>query len=191
MAESVCKTLRDNKELIGFFDLLGGGIFNRGIYRTLDYGEIDIFYERLCVSYPNYRERVCPFAFDWLNRMYCVDSERRAADHPLLLLFSLMSDEVLKIPFTLEDFHEKYLVESSCELFELGVFESFLAVNNLQMLPRDKCASLRVPLFLGEKFETENLEVKDVEFDWHVNSELLRETRALPEGTVIDRVQLT
>lgn len=182
--------LQGDLGLANFMHKFSGNSFNRGLYRVLNSAELRTCANRVNAIFPEYEGRICPIAFDWLNRVYCADFERTENANPLLLLFSHFADEVLQIPACIQDFHDEILTATGDQVLEAGLFNSFLDDQHRTSLSRNECAAMVVPLFMGGPFRIENMTVGDVQLDWDFTSQLLTESRSLPAGTPISNVLL-
>lgn len=180
--------LRGDPALMAFLAAWPGVSFNRGVYRSLAPGDIAACLARVAAAWPAYAEQVCPFAYDWLNRLYCVDFGAVADGAPALVMFSHLNDEVIAIPMRLEDFHNTALVEHYDEALEAPLFGRFLAATGTRRLERHACAGMGIPLFLGGEYDVANMELADIDVDWHVTAQLLRQTRELEPGAAIGAV---
>jgi hypothetical protein len=163
--------------------------FENGIYRLHDAGTGPRAEARVAESFPRFSSRACPFGYDWLGREFAVDSGRREGGEPLVLLFEPGTGEALEIPFSFAAFHEK--LDELREAALAGSFFASWAQANPGLLPLDvtRCVGYKVPLFLGGKDTTENLEVIDLEVYWSISGQLRAGTQALPPGTSIGQVR--
>lgn len=182
--------LRGDAALIAFLGTWPGVSFNRGVYRSLAAGEIAAYIARVAAAWPAYAERICPFGYDWLNRIYCVDFGAVADGAPALVMFSHLNGLVVDIPMRLEDFHNTALVAHYDEALEVPLFGRFLAASGKRCLERQACAGMGVPLFLGGEYGVDNMQLTDVEVDWHITTQLLCQTRELEPGAVVSRVSV-
>lgn len=182
--------LRGDAALIAFLGTWPGVSFNRGVYRSLAPAEIAAYAARVAAAWPAYAQRICPFAYDWLNRIYCVDFDAVADGAPTLVMFSHLNDLVVDIPMNLEEFHNTALVAHYDSALEAPLFGRFLAATGKRRLERQACAGMALPLFMGGEYEVDNMKPTDVEVDWHVTAQLLCQARALQPGAVIGRVSV-
>lgn len=180
--------LKGDADLTHFMDEFSGASYNSGLYRVLDLKEVPEFVARITSVFPGYEARIFPFAYDWLNRVYCLDVGRAEGSQPILLLFSHLTDEVLSIPSDILNFHDEILIDKFDEVLESRLFDSFLQVQQKHFISRKECAGMVVPLFLGGSYSAENMTIVDIEVDWQINGLLLNQTRSLRAGTQIKGV---
>lgn len=183
--------LQDDGGLTSFLKEFGGASFNRGLYRVLDIADILPCSLRITTAFPDYEGRICPFAYDWLNRVYCVDVSQIADAQSMLHLFSHITDEVFQLPFEVVHFHNEVLTDRECQVLDSDMFDNFLAAHRKKAISCSECVGMVVPLFLGGTYCIENMEIIDREVDWEITTQLLNQTRALEPGTVVNSVSLT
>lgn len=181
--------LNSEPNLAAFFRELGGISFGRGLYRTLKIAEIEAYIERTVLAFPDYRGRIFPFGYDWLNRVYCLDIGN--GDVPKsCLLFSHLSDEVLRIPAGIVEFHNDIIINDGNEIFDADMFDNFLIREERNMLGRSECAGIIVPLFLGGEYSISNMDLFDTSIDWETMAQILVQTRASRINEKIQSVSL-
>lgn len=161
--------------------------FENGIYRLINEDKVGEWMQKLSSSFPMYQDKITPFAYDWLNRVYCVQADLEfGASHCLLV--SQITDEVLKIPFSLETFHNEVLLTNLKEILEPDLFSEFLQNSQRSSLGITECASFDTPLFLGGDYSAQNMRVADINVDWEITAQLLAQTRNLKDGATISSV---
>jgi len=188
--DAALAAMRGDAALMAFLGSWPGVSFNRGVYRSLAPGEIAAYVARVAAAWPAYAQRICPFAYDWLNRLYCVDFDAVADGAPTLVMFSHLNDLVVDIPMSLEEFHNTALVAHYDAALEAPLFSRFLAASGKRRLERQACAGMEIPLFLGGGYEVDNMVLIDGEVDWHITARMLCQTRTLEPGTVIGEVSV-
>lgn len=172
------------------FDLFGGASFNKGIYRVVRAEDVASWVRHIREAFPDFSDRAAPFGYDWLGRLFCVDVSRALNLDPQILLFSNFSNEVLKIPAGIPDFHDAVLVEQQEAALEMAMFSSFLAASQLSRLHVSQCAEVVIPLYLGGTYSIENLRIADVTTNWDIAAQLLVQSRAVDDGARIEKVSL-
>lgn len=160
--------------------------FENGLYRIIEEANAEGWKKKIYSAYPVYSDRLIPFAYDWLNRIYCLD-----VDSNQCLLVSHITDEVLKIPFGIVHFHNKVLLDNIDEILEPKKLSELLLQSQRSMLRLDECASFEVPLFLGGNYSVQNMKVMDLDVDWEITLQLLSQTRGVKAGTAISAVLKT
>lgn len=166
---------------------VSGLSFEKGLYRIIEENNVEEWKKKLYSAYPAYQDRSIPFAYDWLNRMYCMELDSTGISSQCLLV-SHITDEVLRIPFGVAQFHNEVLLENIDDILEPKRFSEFLLQTQRSMLRLDECASLDVPLFLGGDYSVQNMKVLDVDVDWEITLQMLSRTRGLKAGTAISSV---
>lgn len=142
---------------------LGGKTFNGGFYRVLKGDEIAAAASMLARAFPKLPGRFVPFGYDWLGRYFALNIQWKSAqDGGQLGLFDLGSAEVLDIPTTVVDFHNNELVEYGEDEEDSELYQGWKSQNPSE-IPRDECASYKVPIFMGGKEEVDNLELCDLD----------------------------
>lgn len=175
-------------ELRSFFDILGGGSFQGGLYRTVHPMNSSEWNERICLAYPEFKGRITCFGFDWIGSTFALDSERQEGGRPGVVMFEPGTGEALEIPSNLITFHEAGLREFGEAALAISFYEKWRASGGAAPT-YDQCVGYRKPLFLGGADEVENLEISDIDVYWHIVGQLIRKTRGLPSGTPV-RVNL-
>lgn len=170
------------------FFQFSGASFDSGIYRIFNIEEVEVWSDLIVGTFPSYKGQVLPFAFDWLNRVYCVDFDRVENSQPLVLLFSHLTDEVLEIPANLVDFHNEVLVKSKVDVLEPEFFKEVLRQNKIQQLNFSDCIEMKLPLFLGGQYLPINMGIRDRVVDWDINRQLLLKARSIDDGVSINSV---
>jgi hypothetical protein len=109
-------------------------------------------------AFPDFSRRSKGFAYDWLGRIFAIDSIRTEGGLHSVLLFDPGAGEVLEIHSNLVSFHENELVDYSEESLAAGFYERWLAKGGLAP-KQNQCIGYKRPLFLGGKDTAENLEI--------------------------------
>jgi hypothetical protein len=185
----ITTALEDTPGYEGFMREYAGATFNDGVYRvhTLE-GRIQ-WTDRIIEVFPEYKDQISTFGFDWMGRQFALDAGRRERDQPLVLLFDPGFGEVLQIPGTFLDFHDQVLITASDAAFLDHLFEGWLRAGNRPPGPTE-CVGYKVPLFLGGVDRPENFELSDMEVYWSFSGQIRAQTRNLPEGTPIGKLTI-
>ena len=157
-----------------FFDSLGGRSFNGGLYRTVHPAEMNLWVERLQFAYPTFTPPAVCFGYDWLGRVFTLDSSRQEDGRDAVAMFDLGSGEAFEIPANLITFHDSEIIRSIEPLLAINLYEAWHASGGAAPA-YDKCIGLRVPLFLGGDEEVGNLEACDLDVYWSIFGQALRQ----------------
>src|SRR2546429_4537168 len=91
----------------------GGATFANGLYRLLRPEVLLHWNEIVSAAFPEYRQRLFCFGYDWLGRQFALDSGRRENGEPLMLMLEPGTGQALEIPANFEQFHDVELVDYS------------------------------------------------------------------------------
>ncbi|RAA10901.1 T6SS immunity protein Tdi1 domain-containing protein [Ralstonia pseudosolanacearum] len=175
----------DVVELSDFLGRFGGMSFNNGLYRTLEVSNVRAWNAAITSAYPDFNGRINCFSFDWLGRIFALDSQRLVNNRPSVVMFEPGTGEALEIPCNLESFHEDELINYG----DAALAEDFY----LQWLNTGgdhpsyaQCVGYKRPLFLGGTDAIDNLELTDLDVYWTISAQLISKLRGLPPGTRVD-----
>jgi hypothetical protein len=164
----------------------GGCSFDKALYRVMTPSSTSEWNKTIEYAFPDFYGRVQCFGFDWLGRIFALDSGRLEEGYSGVVMFEPGTGQVLEIPCNIVTFHNQELVEYS---------EEALAVSfRFQWLVRgaapsyEECIGYRTPLFLGGKDVVDNLEISNLDVYWTLTAQLIRKARGLPLGTVLGKV---
>jgi hypothetical protein len=177
----------------GLDDLIAhyaGASFNGGIYRLHDVNGIKRWNATVGEAFPQFRNRVSCFGWDWLGRQFALDAARRKGGEHLVLLLDPGAGEALEIPATFRSFHNQEIVDYSDAALASVLFKQWRAANDCALGAKE-CVGYRIPLFLGGKDSLENLEVIDGEVYWTICGQLKNQARTLPQGATIKSVTIS
>ncbi len=166
---------------------VGGASFNSGMYRVINGNQISKISKLILSVFPEYKEKIVPFAYDWLGRVFVINI---VSEEPLLLLMEPGAGEVMQIPVNLEDFHNVELVEYKEDALALNFFLEWRDTENI-VLTEEKCIGYKVPLFLNGDDEISNLEIINLEVYLDLCGQLRSHTINLPEGKTISEIEIS
>lgn len=135
-----------------------------------------------CEAFPQFKDRIECFAFDWLGRMFALDSKRSVNGEPGVLMLEPGTGQALEIPATFLSFHCEELIEYADAALAKTAYEQWRKENPAP-LAHTECAGYKVPLFLGGEDTVSNMERVDMEVYWELCTQLLKQTRSLPDGS--------
>ena len=139
-------------------------------------------------AFSEFRGRTSCFAYDWLGRIFALDSARSAAGRTALLMLEPGTGAALEIPCNLSTFHEGELIDYREAVLADSFYANWLAAGGTIPDPHH-CVGYKVPLYLGGKDLLENLELSDLDVYWHLSAQLISKAKGLPLGTRV-RVKL-
>ncbi len=167
-----------------------GGAYEHGLYRIHSVANMTRWTEAVEEAFPDFRQRIFCFAFDWLGRMFAVDFARKANGQYLVLMLEPGTGQALEIPVTFMGFHNQELVQYQDEALAVEFYKT--CQNSGGKHPAfDQCIGYKNPLFLGGSDTVENLERTDLEVYWSITGQLLSKVRGLADGTRVGNVQIS
>lgn len=166
------------------FTQFGGGSFGSGLYRVMS-AETAASWEALVSSaFPSFAGNIACFGFDWLGRIFALDSKRSELGLPGVVMLEPGTGQALEIPCNVHNFHENELIDYREEALAASFYAKWISVGGV-VPTLSECIGYKKPLFLGGKDVIENLERSDMEVYWSIASQLIAKTRGLPAGTRI------
>jgi hypothetical protein len=166
-----------------------GATVGEGILRIHDAESGHLGRSQIAGMFPTFSDRITPFAYDWLGRQFAVDAARIQNDEQLILMFEPGTGQALEIPFGLAGFLNIALVDMTDAVVASVFFEEWKSMSRRETsLARTDCVGYRVPLFLGGRDDTSNLEVVDLDVYWTLTAQLYKSTRQLSRGSMINSV---
>ncbi|MHA6912633.1 T6SS immunity protein Tdi1 domain-containing protein [Ralstonia pseudosolanacearum] len=175
----------DSAELSDFLSRFGGSSFNNGLYRTLEVSNVRTWNAVIASAYSEFNGSINCFGFDWLGRIFALDSQRLVNNRPGVVMFEPGTGEALEIPCNLESFHEDELINYGDAALAGDFYLQWL--NSGGGHPSyAQCVGYRRPLFLGGTDSIDNLELTDLDVYWTISAQLISKLRGLPPGTRVD-----
>lgn len=159
-----------------FFAEFSGCSFNNGLYRVHRADAVVEWNDYVCGVFPDLVGRILCFGYDWMGRHYALHFDGKGGE-PQVALLEPGSAEAMAVPANFVQFHETELIVHRTECLEPDFYKEWLAAGNDE-LPHDRCAGMKVPLFLGGDEEVENLESSDMEVYWSLMGQVLQQVRA-------------
>lgn len=172
-------------ELFNLLDSFGGSTFNNGLYRIHSFAS-SVQWALIIAEYFNqYQHKIYPFGFDWMGRQFCLSTS-----NDILFMFDPATGGVFELRQTLTLLHDEDFVNDTDDMLSINLFNKALAFYKLSSIGYNECLSYKVPLFLGGKDSIENYELQDVEVYWHIESQLYKKVKGLPEGVKIGNINI-
>ena len=185
-AETSVSTVKDLPiTLSALYGECGYCSFNKGLYRV--YGEDVAMHWKGIIEehFSEYKNRIYPFAFDWMGRQFAVDN----SDLKVIIVFDPATAEVLKAETDLLIFHNSLLLNKDDDLLDEKRFLIVMKSLGLNGLPYNRCIGFKKSLFLGGIDAFENLEMVSVEVYWEMQLQIYAQIKLLPPGTKIDSIK--
>lgn len=162
--------------------------FGRGIYRLVRPIQRAKLSQTVRTIFADIPTECDALSYDWLGRVFFAQKDIAVNVQGSVFMCSLATDELLKIPASVESFHNDILVDHSDEAVEFHLFNKYLEFTGISRIEPSACVDFIKPLWLGGRFEVNNLMATDMEVMWEVVGQLLLQVRSLPVGARVDRV---
>ena len=170
---------------VEMFSVYDGESFGNGLYRFHKTSEFSYWNEMMGRAFPEYKNRIHCFGYDWLGRHFALDPGRIKENMYEVLMFEPGTGEVLEIPCDFLEFHNEEIVEYHDACLASQLFAEWQEKNPTP-LSSVECVGYKVPLFLGGEDILGNLEASNLDVYWKFIIELLEKVRDLPEGTKVE-----
>ncbi|WP_081020016.1 T6SS immunity protein Tdi1 domain-containing protein [Ralstonia solanacearum] len=175
----------DVSELSAFFSHFGGMSFNSALYRILEADKVDGWNAAITAAYSGFIGHINCFGFDWLGRIFALNSRCLVKNRPGVVMFEPGTGEVLEIPCNLESFHEDELINYRDAALAENFYLQWLNAGG-DRPSYTQCVGYKRPLFLGGVDTIDNLELTDLDVYWTISAQLISKLRGLPPGTRVD-----
>ena len=90
-----------------------GSSFNSGLYRVVGAETLQAIDAFVAEAFQSFSKRLSAFAYDWLGRIFAIDTFRFEGGQPAVLMLEPGTGKALEIPCNLLTFHENELVDFS------------------------------------------------------------------------------
>jgi hypothetical protein len=163
--------------LTELFTKFEGKGFNSGIYRVLNTSDVEYWASILREAHPALEPNIIPFGYDWLGRVFAVNTDIQNTEEPEILLFCPFTGDILQLPFSPLEFHNEILHEPEDieALLEKELFDEFTSNNPCSLLAHNTCVGLNIPLFLNGNLDPENMKVVKMVSYWEITSQLIQQ----------------
>lgn len=173
-----------------FMGKFRGRSFRNGLYRVIETQSINQWLDRVSLAFPEYRTRITCFGYDWLGRVFALDSARSEGGQPGVILLEPGTGESLVIPANLETFHNEELETHGEAALAISFYNKWLQSGGTPPW-HHQCIGYNLPLFLRGVDDIDNLWLTEIEVYWHLSAQLIQQTRGLPPGTPIGNVTIS
>ncbi|MES2854475.1 MAG: DUF1851 domain-containing protein [Bdellovibrionota bacterium] len=152
----------------------GGWSFNQGLYRVMTPAIQTSAQNFISTAFPSFRTTAVPFAYDWLGRVFAVETNELRLDieGPTVLMFEPGTGEVHEMPADLEEFHESELVMHMDGVLAAEAHQQWLKAGN-DALGLNQCAGYMSLLFLGGTDTLDNISTMELGEYWELSGGLI------------------
>jgi hypothetical protein len=172
-----------------FLDEFEGSSFEKGLYRIHTTVNIDKWTTIVENAFPDFKNKIVCFAYDWLGRQFATCKNSVLDDNPPVIKFDIGSGTVYETTKNFLDFHNYELTEHGENNLDMTLFLNWLNSNNSQ-LKFEQCLSYKIPLFLGGENNLSNIELSNMEVYWDLFGQILKQVRMLPSGSKITKISI-
>lgn len=172
---------------LGFNELFSkwqGNSFGEGIYRLHHYEDIEKWNKIIVEAFPEYKQRMHCFGYDWLGRQFALDKKRIIDGEPQILMFEPGTGEVLEIPCNFIQFHNEEIPDYHEACLASEFFHKWTNTYKIK-IKENECVGYRNLLFIGGEDVINNLEITNMEVYWSISGQLITKTKNLPNNTRI------
>jgi hypothetical protein len=141
-------------------------------------------------GWPQYRDHLVVFAYDWMGSQIAFDLDRRQSGEPAISILEPGTGKLLSVPRTFLEFITTEVVTKPEAALALELYESWRASGGSAPHASD-CIGYMVPLFLGGVDEAENLEMWDMSVYLSLVGQAWAQARHLKPGTPIRRLRIS
>lgn len=157
---------------------LGGSSFSRGLYRVMLPNDTHEWDSTASKTFPDFAGRLSCFAYDWLGRIFALDSGRLVDGLSGVVMLEPGTAQALEIPCHLASFHDEELIEFNDAALATEFHNSWLSHGGTAPSYR-QCIGYLQPLFLSGKDKITNLAVNDMNVYWEITSQLILKVRGM------------
>lgn len=172
-------------ELFELIKLFGGFTFNNGLYRIHSFRSSIRWSSIITAYFNNHLNAIYPFGFDWMGRQFCLGVTKK-----ILFMFDPSTGEFFELDQSIVLLHEEDFANDPDGMLAANLFNEALSFCKLKSIDYDECMGYKTPLFLGGTDNIENLQKQDLEVYWHIETELYKKIKDLPEGTKINSIKI-
>ena len=152
-----------------FVSQLGGKRFGDGIFNSFSRDNLEQWTEIVCGAFPEFRNLFKIFGYDWLGRCFAIDLRKNTYGN--ILMFEIGTNDVLEIPCVFETFLNEEIPLYTDACLAKSFFDEWMIFFG-KAISYGRCASYRIPLFLGGEDNLNNLEDSDMEVYWDIITQI-------------------
>lgn len=175
--------------LLELFSKYGGASFNGSLYRGMNESDAVNWSGVACSTFPACDDTTVCFAYDWLGRIFAVNSRREIDGHAGVLMLEPGTGQILDLPCNVVSFHESELVYFGEAAVASHFFAEWLSAGGAAP-QSSECVGYKRPLFLAGQDTVDNLELVDMEVYWEFSKQLIDRTRAFAPDTRIRGIRI-
>ena len=131
--------------------------------------------------------RLLPFAYDWMGRVYGLDTTRTVDGLALVSRVEPDVGEILESDIPFDEFVADQFGADAEATLAIDFFDEWQAAGGRPLDIRE-CAGFRIPLFLGGTEDIAKFEIVDVDVYLTITGQLAGQTTGMEPGTRIDHV---
>ncbi len=131
--------------------------------------------------------RLLPFAYDWMGRVYGLDTARTVNGLAFVSRVEPDIGEILESDIPFDEFVADQFGADAEATLAIEFFDEWQTAGGRPLDIRE-CAGFRIPLFLGGTEDVANLEIVDADVYLTIAGQLAGQTLGMEPGTHIDRV---
>lgn len=161
--------LYSNNLYSDFIMQLGGKRYGKGLFNSFSDENVKKWSEIVAEAYPEFRNKFKIFGYDWLGRCFGIDL--RKENDGGILLFEIGANDVLEIPCSFEKFLNEEIPMYSDACLARSFFNEWMECFKKE-IEYGRCASYKIPLFLGGEDVVTNLEDSDMEVYWGIITQI-------------------
>lgn len=161
----------DNSAYENLLTYLGGKQFGNGLFNSLCKENLEEYTNLVNDAYPEFVGEFKLFGYDWLGRMFGINSE---LGKERILMFEIGTGEVLEIPCNFLEFLNEEIPLNNNACLASAFYAKWLRKKK-KTFPYGRCIGYKTPLFLGGKDTIKNLEESDMEVYWYIFTEVKKQ----------------
>lgn len=152
-----------------FLKLYDGKTFLNGLYRICKLADVEKWNGIVEDAFPSVKGQITVFGYDWLGRVFTMFHRTNT-----VVMFEPGTGEAFNTSVDFVNFHNVEIVEYHKDCLASEFFDEWYQANGNYVLPHDKCAGYKVPLFLSGEDTIDNLEISDMEVYWGIMAPLIK-----------------
>jgi hypothetical protein len=133
-------------------------------------------------DWPQWRDRLTVFAYDWNGSQFGFDSVRKRGTEPLVSILEPDSGELLQTPHSFDDFLLHASTDEKDAALSVTFYKEWLDQGGESPKP-GMCAGCKVPLFLNGSDTVDNLAIQDLAVYVSLCGQMYTASSKYPPGT--------
>jgi hypothetical protein len=140
-------------------------------------------------DWPQWRDRLIVFGYDWSGSLFGFDPARRSADEMLISILEPDTGELLQTPHTFAELLNHAATDEAEAALSLSFYRDWLNQGGSVPTP-GMCIGTKVPLFLGGTDSVDNLGLQRLDVYVSLCGQMYAESRKYPPGTKFSGVHI-